>query len=419
MSLIDVKNALVKKTITNLEADVTRKGTWAYQNALALESVMSSDNMLNDLVNFSKDVRGKIVDAKKAIKVDYSFSTLKREIPNRFSDAVFVKEIDGELFTWSKTNTSLQILVSKDGGYGWETLVNIPFNSEDVNYEIDVLDITKIEEKYYIGFNSNYNGVNKIYTAEIIGGNVEKVEEVDTLTDAVVVGIKLFADKYGRLVTLYSVSSNSLEEVRLAVKNNADVVIKTSLNYGQESAVFGQDIYVDEDGNVYVALNESGKLIIAECDLTDEGAENISVNYFLSSLNEDSVDVNSMTSFVYGDKLYLVRIGGKIQVFDTKMKQFDVFSDLVLTAGDKIYPFIITENLEIVYKNKISTDAGKTWRILNIANTPIQESLSNLSKYGSFYKTYFIYQNEANENKLNTKKYITTIEEIKDTKISL
>jgi len=420
MSLIDIKNDLVKKTITNLQADVTRKGTWAYQNSLALESLMSSDNMLNDLVDYSKSVREDIKSVKDSVKVDYSFKTLKREIPNRFSESVIVKEIEGELISWSQNKENFQVLVSKDNGYSWETILNISFGIEDGSFEIPVFDIMKIDGKYFVSFTSNFDGFNKLYLAEIIGGEVKSIDIVKTLDAGnSIVGIKIFKDKYLRPTILISENNNSYEDVQLCVKNSLGNYVVQSLNFEKSSAVFGQDILVDDKGIVYITLNQGGKLGFLSCDLSDESYEIIPVEYFVSSLNEETVDVNSLTTFVYGEKIYAVRVGGKIQSFDTKLKFIDIFSNLILTSDSKIYPFLITENLEIIFKNKISKDLGKTWEVLNISEVPIQQSLSNLSKYGSFYKNFTIYQNEADVNKLNSKKYITTIEEIKDTKIYL
>lgn len=421
MSLIKVKNSLVKKTITNLNADITRKGTWAYQNALALESLMSSDNILNDYVDFGKQFREQIEALKTSVKSNYKFETFTRELPNRFNDANIIRELEsGELVSWIKNKNNLQILVSKDNGYSWETLLNRFFNQEDTLYDVSVLDLVKIGEKYFMSFTSSFDGENNLYLSEIVGGEVKAPEVVYSLSAGTSIsGIKIVKDKYNRAVVIFGVKNGSYEEAILAVKSSTGMFINTPLNFLKADAIFGQEVYFDKNGVAYIALNNDGKLGIVSVDLSNENAQQLQPHFAISSENEEEIDKTSLTTFVIGTKMICVRVGGKIQSFDLVLKEFGIFSDLILKTTEKSFTFIITKNLEIIFKNKISKDFGKTWEILNISNSPIQETLSNLSKYGSFYKNFIITQNVTDATKTNNKKFISTVEEIKNSEIKI
>jgi hypothetical protein len=166
MKTVNIKKSLIKKTITNLKADITRKGTWAYQNALALESVVGSDAYLNDKVETAEDLHNRILNVKKEVSLDTKLNNYEGYLPNRSSEGQYFKELSNGDLAFFDRGEEKYIFVSRDKGSTWEVILdisNLAPNEKTMGLETGYFDVEYINGHYMIAWSGTSNSTERIF----------------------------------------------------------------------------------------------------------------------------------------------------------------------------------------------------------------------------------------------------------------
>ena len=386
MSTVEIKKSLIKKTITNLNADITRKGTWAYQNALALESVMSSDKYINDKVQEAKKSVSISNEAKKAVIKNTKLEKYSKDLPNRCSENQYLKELsNGELIFFNRSSNEKFIFISRDEGTTWEVLFNknvLSQNARVSGFETANFDIEFINGHYIMAWSGTNVSSEKLFVGTIISGEIEEIEEIltgsVTLTD-----ITLSSDKAGRTIVVYKKN----KVLYISLKRNTGVWDLVEINQStSDETWYSRNFYIDEDGYFYLVQATDSHFAIAKVNLSDQGSVP-SVSFFYENTGEGMSNENKFLVVWKENTVLIVRYGKNALIFNTKDREF---IDTNFTLGLINECVSINDDFVIVVGRNYSKDLGNTWNNLPLNRTYIQTSLSNLYPNASTYRNYIV-----------------------------
>ena len=386
MGAVELKKSLIAKTITNLEADITRKGTWAYQNALALESLVSSDKFLNDKVLLEENVKKEIKNAKD-LKIDVSVPKYVKELPNRCNENQYLKELsNGELVFFNRSSSEKTVFLSRDGGTTWEIILNKVIEKQDdltQGLETGHFDIEFINGHYYMAWTGTTAASERLFVGKIANGDLIEVEEIvggsTALTD-----VSISADMYGRPVVIYK--NNKV--LYLAVKQSDGKYVLVNVNYSTaDETYFSRNYYVDENGFFWLVQVTNSQFAVTRVDLSSQDT-NPTTAFFVEHTGESMTNKTIFGAFWKGNTVLILRYGKNALLFNTKEKDFIDTNIVVTNVAECI---TVDKNFNVIVGRNYTSDLGKTWKTLPLNKTYIQTSMSNVYPNSSNYRSYITY----------------------------
>jgi len=385
MGTLELKKSLIGKTITNLEADITRKGTWAYQNALAIESILSSDKFINDKVQEANEDVSLIADAKASVKKDTEIVRYGKEFPNRSSENQYFKELsNGELLFFNR-GTEKYVFISRDAGTTWEVLfdrVALTQNEKTLGLETAYFDIEYINGHYVMSWTGTTDATEKLYVGKIVNNGIEDVEELLSTANAIT-DITVSSDSYKRTVVVYR--DNNI--LYVGVKQNDGTWALVNANASTTDVTYyARNFFVDSKGYFWLVQSTDSRISVTRIDLSDQGTTP-TVSFFTENTGEAMTNEGIFGAFWKEGTVFIVRYGKNSLLFNVDDKEF-IDTNFTLTAVNECV--VVDADFNIIVGRQYSNDLGMSWKTLPVNKLYIQTSMSNLYENASTYRNYVV-----------------------------
>jgi len=407
MSTVEIKKSLIAKTITNLEADITRKGTWAYQNALALESILSSDKFVNDKVVAAKEAVTIGTEAKEVIRKDTKIVKFEKEFPNRSSENQYFKELsNGELIFFNR-GSEKYVFISKDEGTTWEVLFDKDYlsqNNRTLGLETSYFDIEYVNGHYTIAWTGTSDNSEKINVGKIINNRIVNIEEISgsasNITD-----ISVTFDSFNRVVVIYKAN----KVLTLSVKQNDGSFANVNINNSTaDTTWYSRQFKLDDDGHLWLIQATDSIFAVTKVDLTSQ-SETPTVTFYREATGEAMSNESYFMTVWKGNTVLIVRYGRNALLFNTEVKEF-VDTNINISSVNEC--IVVDKDFNLIYGRKYTTDLGKTWKVLPIQHTYLQTSMSNMYPNASTYKNYVVFGISDSSSTLNVQHKLVKIEDL-------